>query len=376
MNIESLEGWQSLLDKRDKVDGDPEKIRSIAAAWRTASDLTDYTDDVAAAVRDVDNAWHGQSADAFVSYMGRFSTAGQGLSAALSTCASNLSDVAQALEDAKSSIDTIISNTRTAASEYATNHPDATDEQLRSHFTSLLTTANNDAQEHLDNAKTAVSDATTAITGSIDGDYTTQTGSFSTIPDPASQEFTPRKGIPFDWKPTPGYQPPTDPAGYTPTGYNPNGYTPTTSYAAYTGEGGVLTGYGPSGPPPPGGGPAPTGQVREWIEQAVAILRRHGYPMEKMNINDIWLIIRHESGGNPHAINNWDSNAARGTPSKGLMQTIDPTFNRWALPGHRDIWNPVDNIIAGVRYAIERYGSVSNVPGVIGVKNGTGYRGY
>ncbi|WP_165634691.1 WXG100 family type VII secretion target [Thermostaphylospora chromogena] len=233
MNIESLEGWQSLLDKRDKVDGDPEKIRSIAAAWRTASDLTDYTDDVAAAVRDVDNAWHGQSADAFVSYMGRFSTAGQGLSAALSTCASNLSDVAQALEDAKSSIDTIISNTRTAASEYATNHPDATDEQLRSHFTSLLTTANNDAQEHLDNAKTAVSDATTAITGSIDGDYTTQTGSFSTIPDPASQEFTPRKGIPFDWKPTPGYQPPptrpaTPPPATTPTATPPPPPTPPT----------------------------------------------------------------------------------------------------------------------------------------------------
>src|SRR5690606_40473776 len=110
MNIESLPGWQSLLDKRDKVDGDPEKIRSIASAWRTASDLTDYTDNVAAAVRDVDNAWHGDSANAFVSYMGKFSTAGQGLSAALSTCASKLDTVAQALENAKSEINTIISN--------------------------------------------------------------------------------------------------------------------------------------------------------------------------------------------------------------------------------------------------------------------------
>jgi SLT domain-containing protein len=95
-----------------------------------------------------------------------------------------------------------------------------------------------------------------------------------------------------------------------------------------------------------------------------------------MNANDIWMIIKHESGGNPNAINNWDSNAAKGTPSKGLMQTIDPTFNRWKLAGHDNIYNPVDNIIAGVRYAIERYGSVSNVPGVVGTKTGSGYRGY
>ena len=75
-------------------------------------------------------------------------------------------------------------------------------------------------------------------------------------------------------------------------------------------------------------------------------------------------------------MNNWDSNAAKGTPSKGLMQTIDPTFNAYSLPGHKNIYDPVDNIIAGVRYAMERYGSVSNVPGVVAMKTGTGYRGY
>jgi hypothetical protein len=41
-----------------------------------------------------------------------------------------------------------------------------------------------------------------------------------------------------------------------------------------------------------------------------------------------------ESGGNPRAINNWDSNAKRGTPSKGLMQVIDPTFRRLPRPAH------------------------------------------
>lgn len=33
-----------------------------------------------------------------------------------------------------------------------------------------------------------------------------------------------------------------------------------------------------------------------------------------------------ESSFNPNAINNWDSNAAKGTPSYGLMQFIQPTF--------------------------------------------------
>lgn len=66
-----------------------------------------------------------------------------------------------------------------------------------------------------------------------------------------------------------------------------------------------------------------------------------------------------ESGGNPRAINNWDSNALRGTPSKGLMQVIDPTFRAYNYPGHNDIWNPLDNILASMRYALAQYGSLS-----------------
>jgi soluble lytic murein transglycosylase-like protein len=118
------------------------------------------------------------------------------------------------------------------------------------------------------------------------------------------------------------------------------------------------------------------GQVGSWIAQAQTILQAHGIPLSNMNAADIALIIQHESSGNPNAINNWDSNAAAGHPSEGLMQTIGPTFNSYALPGHDQILNPVDNIIAGVRYAISRYGSISNVPGVIDVHNGGSYVGY
>lgn len=66
-----------------------------------------------------------------------------------------------------------------------------------------------------------------------------------------------------------------------------------------------------------------------------------------------------ESSYNPRAINNWDSNAKRGTPSKGLMQVIQPTFDAYARPGYdKDIWDPLSNILASIRYAMARYGNL------------------
>ncbi|MFD1418464.1 tape measure protein [Companilactobacillus keshanensis] len=64
------------------------------------------------------------------------------------------------------------------------------------------------------------------------------------------------------------------------------------------------------------------------------------------NVDMIERIIGNESGGNPHAINLTDNNAKAGTPSKGILQYIDPTFNSYAMPGHKDIWNPLDQLIA------------------------------
>ena len=118
------------------------------------------------------------------------------------------------------------------------------------------------------------------------------------------------------------------------------------------------------------------GNVGQWISQAQAILEQAGVPLSKMNAQDIATIIRFESSGNPNAQNNWDSNAAAGHPSIGLMQTIGPTFNAYKLPGHDNIRDPIDNIIAGVRYAISRYGSISNVPGIVAVHRGGNYVGY
>jgi soluble lytic murein transglycosylase-like protein len=116
-----------------------------------------------------------------------------------------------------------------------------------------------------------------------------------------------------------------------------------------------------------------SGSVDNWIHQALDVM---GVPADQRRINALKLIIQKESSGNPRAINNWDSNAKRGDPSRGLMQTIGSTFNRWKLPGYDNIYDPVANIIAGYRYATSRYGDVLNVPGVKSTMKGGAYRPY
>ncbi len=120
-------------------------------------------------------------------------------------------------------------------------------------------------------------------------------------------------------------------------------------------------------------GTIPQGEKRELIETA---LEKAGVPVTAANLAAVNLIVQRESSWNPNVVNNWDSNARKGTPSKGLMQTIGPTFNSYSIPGHKNILDPVDNMIAGIRYATSRYGSLQNVPGVKAVAQGRAYRGY
>jgi len=144
-----------------------------------------------------------------------------------------------------------------------------------------------------------------------------------------------------------------------------------------SGGGGQGSGSGGSSLQPPGPAQyANQAQVESWINQAFQALEAAGVPAGELNEAGVLLIIEHESSGNPNAINNWDSNAKAGDPSRGLMQVIGTTFNAYKLSGHDDIYSPVDNIIAGVRYAISRYGSIQNVPGVKSVDSGGKYVGY
>ncbi|MEV5356427.1 transglycosylase SLT domain-containing protein [Streptomyces sp. NPDC052693] len=98
-----------------------------------------------------------------------------------------------------------------------------------------------------------------------------------------------------------------------------------------------------------------------WIREALDIMAQQGIPG---SYDGIYRNIMRESSGNPQAINNWDSNAAKGTPSKGLLQVIDPTFAAYHVPGTPyDPYDPVANITAACNYAADRYGSIDNVNG-------------
>lgn len=114
------------------------------------------------------------------------------------------------------------------------------------------------------------------------------------------------------------------------------------------------------------------GGVDGWIAQALEIcdLPQDLAPSVKK-------VIMAESGGNPKAINNWDSNARRGTPSQGLMQVIPSTFRAFVHPSlaGKSITDPVANITAGVRYMVATYGLETLEAG--GRTNGSGsYVGY
>ncbi|MEU1160026.1 transglycosylase SLT domain-containing protein [Streptomyces sp. NPDC005921] len=98
-----------------------------------------------------------------------------------------------------------------------------------------------------------------------------------------------------------------------------------------------------------------------WIRESLAIMAEKHIPG---TYNGIYRNVIRESSGNPQAINLWDSNAAKGIPSKGLLQVIDPTFKTYHVDGTSfDIYDPVANITAACNYAAARYGSIDNVHG-------------
>ncbi|MGH9093839.1 MAG: phage tail tape measure protein [Acidimicrobiales bacterium] len=121
-------------------------------------------------------------------------------------------------------------------------------------------------------------------------------------------------------------------------------------------------------------GAIPTGAHAALIAQALALAGQPLSPANEAAVNDI---VNFESGWNPNAINLTDSNAKAGHPSQGLMQTIPSTFHAYALPAYSgNINDPLSNLIAGIRYAVARYGSLENTPGEVSRAHGGPYRGY
>ncbi|MFD6794522.1 phage tail tape measure protein [Prauserella salsuginis] len=96
--------------------------------------------------------------------------------------------------------------------------------------------------------------------------------------------------------------------------------------------------------------------VARWRSVAARALAYTGSPMSWLP--SLMRRMNQESGGNAAAFNDWDINAINGVPSQGLMQTIPPTFYGYAGElAPRGILDPFANIVAAIRYTVDRYGS-------------------
>ncbi|MDD3231502.1 MAG: CHAP domain-containing protein, partial [Oscillospiraceae bacterium] len=100
--------------------------------------------------------------------------------------------------------------------------------------------------------------------------------------------------------------------------------------------------------------------VEKWRGVAAqALMLTHQYT--PANLSALLYQMQTESDGNPNDTNNWDINAMRGDPSRGLMQVIGSTFKEYAISGHNsNIFDPLSNIVASIRYTLARYGSLLN----------------
>lgn len=119
---------------------------------------------------------------------------------------------------------------------------------------------------------------------------------------------------------------------------------------------------------PPGTG------VERWRKLVIRALKKNGFEASDYQVNAWMRVIQRESNGNPYAVNNWDSNAKAGHPSMGLVQTIQPTFDSYAFPGHHNIFNGYDDLLAGIAYMAAKYGrgsgAFARVSGPEGYANG------
>lgn len=96
------------------------------------------------------------------------------------------------------------------------------------------------------------------------------------------------------------------------------------------------------------------GTSGKWNGDIKKALKLAGLPTTSAYVNAWKQQIQTESGGNPNAIGG-DDGLADGK-AKGLVQVKPGTFDAYKLPGHGNIMNGLDNLIAGMRYAKARYG--------------------
>ncbi|KAF0386721.1 tape measure protein [Pediococcus acidilactici] len=113
------------------------------------------------------------------------------------------------------------------------------------------------------------------------------------------------------------------------------------------------------------GNPGGSG-VQRWKSDVESALSKLGLSTSASMVSRVLRQINTESGGNPRAMGGTDGLADG--HAMGLMQVKPGTFRAYHLPGHNNIWNGYDNMLAGLNYAKHRYGS-----GLSFLGNGHGY---
>ena len=102
---------------------------------------------------------------------------------------------------------------------------------------------------------------------------------------------------------------------------------------------------------PPGAG------VARWRPVVIRALKANGLSTDNGIVNRVLTQMSWESGGNPHARQPGNDPDGDGSgPALGLMQTKRATFAANAFPGHGDLWNGYDNLLAAIHYAKAKYG--------------------
>ncbi|MEV0353971.1 NlpC/P60 family protein [Nonomuraea sp. NPDC050680] len=200
MELGDLPGGDGLANILKSVSGDPGSVRGVAKRWRGAGGKTgEYVGRLGTAVKGVNTAWQGDSADAFDKYMRRYSTAGGALHDALTDSATTLDDVAQALETAASKVRGICGDVLDKARAYKTNNPDATQAEFDKALSAPVADAVEDAKTHLTSVNKVVKQAVKTIGEHWNGREAT----FAAIKAPGDQTFVPAPGHTVHWDPTP-----------------------------------------------------------------------------------------------------------------------------------------------------------------------------
>ena len=359
--VAGLPGGEALAALAAEVRGNPGAIREIANRWsEAAGDCGAHAGTVKMAVADVTQEWQGASATAFAALMSRFGAASRRAEHALKAAVQTLRSAAGALEEAHVSVESICENLLGEVSRLHAANPKATSWQLSGQISCLTAEATAAARPEVAAAQQALGRAREAL----NGDLNRLSRTFSALPAPD----------------TPGLQGFAMPGGGSPVPRQSKGNrsgTGTGRQRSSAGKGAkVASGSGASpvssrsggaaarpggtadtasavsmGVPALADGPAAPMQVDGWISQAVKVLEAQGIPASKLSPQDIWIIIQHESGGDPTAVNNWDCVTLdclvlteRGWLKHDEVRVGDQTIG-YNFRAGRSEWTPITRVV-------------------------------